>query len=225
MVPALTWSEDDILKTRDALIREELAIRALHDEVDSADDWEALWDEIARRTALLDQDWETWKFVRDSYEEEKRGPRPPSPDRTPEEQLAALDALNDRCLEMMEDLDADIAAETSERSRRYLMARQMEMRESWEKVRNLRDRVTSTLTRPASTTQCVSLVRHRPRTAPRPRAFRSRAVSRAASRGGDSGDDSSGESDLPAALARLGRALWRALIMRWLARVIDHGGD
>lgn len=48
-----------------------------------------------------------------------------------------------------------------------------------------------------------------PRTAPRPRAARPRTISRASSHGGDSGDESSGESDLPA-LARLGRALWRA---------------
>ena len=63
-----------------------------------------------------------------------------------------------------------------------------------------------------------------PRTAPRPRAARPRTISRASSRGGDSGDESSAESDLPP-LARLGRALWRALITRWPARVKDPGGD
>ena len=125
-------------------------------------------------------------------------PKPPPSDPTPpEEAVAELGAAVERALKVRAETRALI-----DRARMF-PAR-------------------PTVTRPMPRVRAVC---SRARIAPRPRAARPRAMSRASSRSGDSGDDSSREPDLPA-LARLGRALRRSLIARWLARVIDHhGGD
>ncbi len=199
---------DRIHEQRFPLIKQERAIDALRDTVDSLDDEaaSALRDEIASLTAELDQDWADWENLRDAYEAAKRARAQPQPEPkgTPEERMTAVLAR----------VDAQIDASDDERWRRKLEAFKIEVHEQREDMRT--PRASST---PAPVVMCAC-----PRTAPRPRAARPRTISRASSRSGDSGDDSSSEPDLPA-LARLGRALRRALIASWFARVKDPGGD
>ena len=230
MLPAMSWSSEDIIKSRSALIKRELAINALRNKADGLDDEaaSALRDEVARQTAQLDQDWEDWQMLSDAHAEAKRASEPPR-DCTPEERLAECDQLDDRYGELLAWVEAQINATDDDRGRWSLEATKMGWLEERENVRDLRDRWAATFAGPSSLSARPAPVAvcARPRTAPRPRgAGRPRAASRASSRGGDSGDDSSGEPDGSHALARPGRALLHALIARWSARVKDApGGD
>ena len=221
-------SRVDLIKARSELIERERAIHAMRERAEALDD-DAMRDEAARLAAENDQDWEDWKYVRDCYQaEDRERDHPPEPalECTPEQGLAdaaKTEAIYDR---LLSELQERIDAEPDGRGRRTLEATKMEWLEERENVRDLRSRWAAMIPRSSTgATYKAPVVCARLRIAPRPRAARPRAVSRASSRGGDSGDDSSGEPDLPAVLARLGRALWRALITRWLARVHRHGGD